>query len=114
MDLVLTHEEKRNKVGGGGWRLKTGRLFGAALGQPLLTAALCFPLFGFLADARLLVVPPPLQFPKEPFSGKLFLRNFERFLDVVIEDFDFHSSRVRTFPGKACAECLPDRPGGGV
>ena len=108
MNLFLTHEEKRNEAGVADGDSMNGKLFGATLGQPLLTAALGFPLFGFLADTRLFVIPPTFQFSKESFSGKLFLRNFERFLDVVIEDFNFHSSRVRTFPGKACAECLPD------
>ena|SRR5689334_11332797 len=102
------------------WQLEpTGpgkNLLRLALRQPLLTTPLRFPLLGFLPDARFLVVSPPLQFPEEPFARELFLRNFERFFDVVIEDFDFHSSRFRTFPGNACAECFPapDRLGGGV
>lgn len=78
-----------------------------ALRQPLLTATLSLTLLGFLPDARLLVVPPPLQFPEEPFPRELFLRNLERFFDVVIEDFDFHSFRFRTFPGDACANFFP-------
>ena len=90
------------------------RLFRPALRQPLLTATLGFPLFGFLADTGLFIIPPPLQFSEEPFPRKLFLRDFERFLDIVVEDFDFHSSLVCTFPGDACKEFFPKRPGGGV
>ena len=92
-------------------------LFRLALRQPLLTTPLRLPLLGLLPDARLLVVPPPLQFPEEPFPRELFLRNFERFFDVVIEDFDFHSFRFRAFPGDACANDIdfaPDRLSGGV
>src|SRR6476660_421809 len=89
-------------------------LFRPALRQPLLTATLGFPLFGFLADAGLFVIPPPLQFPEEPFPRKLFLCDFERFLDIVVEDFDFHSSLVCTFSGDACKEFFPKRPGRGV
>jgi len=33
-----------------------------------LTATLGFALLGFLADAGLLVIPPPLEFPEKPFS----------------------------------------------
>jgi hypothetical protein len=74
-----------------------------ALRKPLLTAPLRLALLGFLPDARLLVVPTAFQFPEEPFSREFLLCNFERFFNVVIEDFDFHPVRFRTFPGDACA-----------
>ncbi len=121
MDLVLAHEQEIDRDGCGETatrtiRLEEDSLLGLALRQPLLTTPLRFALFGFLPDARLLVVSPPLQFPEEPFPRKLFLRDFERLLDVVVEDFDFHSSRFRTFPGNACANfgLAPDRLRGEV
>jgi hypothetical protein len=36
------------------------------------------------------VKPSPLQFTEEAFACQLLLGNFERFLDVVVENFDFH------------------------
>ena len=79
-----------------------GRLLWLTLRQPLLTTTLCLALLGFLPDARLLVKPPTLQFPEESFSRELLFGNFEGFLDVIIEDFDFHGSSLRAFPGDAC------------
>jgi len=89
-----------------------GRLLWLTLRQPLLTTTLCLALLGFLPDARLLVKPPTLQFPEESFSRELLFGNFEGFLDVIIEDFDFHSSRLSTFPGDACTGffLVPARP----
>ena len=79
-----------------------GRLLWLTLRQPFLTPTLCLALLGFFPDARLLVKPPTLQFPEEAFPRELLFGNFEGFLDVIIEDFDFHSSRLSTFPGDAC------------
>ncbi len=77
------------------------------LRQPFLATPLRFPLLSLLPDARLFVVPTSLQFSEEPFARKLFLGNLERFFDVIIEDFDFHLFRFRTFPGDACANLGP-------
>ena len=79
-----------------------GRLLWLTLRQPFLTPPLRLALLGFLPDAGLFVKPPALQFAKESFPRELLLGNFEGFLDVIIEDFDFHSSRLSTFPGDAC------------
>ena len=79
-----------------------GRLLWLTLRQPLLTPPLCFALLGFLPYARLFIKPPTLQFAEESFPCELLLGNFEGFLDVIIEDFDFHSFRLCTFPGDAC------------
>lgn len=89
-----------------------GCLFRLTLRQPLLTPALRFALLGFFPDARLFVKPPPLQFTEESFPRELLLGNFERFLDIIIEDFDFHSSRLCAFPGDACTGffLVPVRP----
>ena len=81
---------------------RTERLLWLALRQPLLTAPLRFALLGFLPDTWLFVKPPALQFSEEPFPREFLLGNFESFLDVIIEDFDFHSSRLRAFPGDTC------------
>lgn len=89
-------------------------LFRPALRQPLLTATLSFPLFRLFPNTGLFVIPTALQFSEEPFSRQFFLRDFEGFLDIVVEDFDFHSSLVCAFPGDACTERLPERPGAGV
>lgn len=78
------------------------RLLWLTLRQPLLTTTLRFAFLGFLPDARLLVKPPALQFPEEAFPRELLFGNFEGFFNVIIEDFDFHSSRLFTFPGDAC------------
>jgi len=87
-------------------KLEDRFLFRLTLRQPLLAATLSLALLGFLPDARLLVKPAPLQFPEEPFAREFFLGDFERFINVVIEDFDFHSFRFRTFPGDACASLI--------
>ena len=79
-----------------------GPLLWLTLRQPLLTPSLCLALLGFLPDTRLLVKPSTLQFAEESFPREFLLGNFEGFLDVIIEDFDFHSSRLCTFPGDAC------------
>ena len=79
-----------------------GRLLRFTLRQPLLTPPLGFALLGFLPDARLLVKPSALQFAEESFPREFLLGDFEGFLDVIIEDFNFHSSRLCTFPGDAC------------
>jgi len=120
VDLLLTHGPERRADGRAeldesNELVRRGSL-GFALGQPLLTTSLRFPLLGLFPDAGLLVVPPPLQFAEEPFPRELLLRNFERFFDVVIEDFNFHACRLCTFSGDACPDFLrpTDRPGGGV
>jgi hypothetical protein len=79
-----------------------GRLLWLTLRQPLLTPPLCLTLLGFLPDTRLFVKSPALQFSEESFPREFLFGNFESFLDVIIEDFDFHSSRLCTFPGDAC------------
>ena len=79
-----------------------GRLLWLTLRQPLLTPPLRLALLGFLPDTRLFVKPPPLQFAEKSFPCEFFLGNFKGFLDVIIEDFDFHSFRLCTFPGDAC------------
>ena len=79
-----------------------GYLLWLTLRQPLLTPPLRLALLGFLPDTRLLVKPPALQFAEESFPREFLLGDFEGFLDVIIEDFDFHSSRLCTFPGDAC------------
>jgi hypothetical protein len=81
-----------------------GRLLWLALRQPLLTPPLRLALLGFLPNTRLFVKSPTLQFAEESFPRKFFLGNFEGFLDVIIEDFDFHSFRLCTFPGDACTD----------
>lgn len=93
-------------------KLVEGRLLRLTLRQPLLTPPLRFALLGFLPDTWLFVKPPPLQFAEESFPRKLLLGNFESFLDVVIEDFDFHSSGLCAFPGDACTGffLVPARP----
>jgi hypothetical protein len=77
------------------------------LRQQFLTPPLRLKLLGFLPDTRLLVKLPPLQFAEESFSREFLLGNFEGFLDVIIEDFDFHGSRLRAFPGDACINFSP-------
>jgi hypothetical protein len=68
-------------------------LLRTAFRQPLLPAALSFPLLGFAPDAGLLIVPTALEFSEQTFTGQLFLGDLERLLDVVVENFDFHSGR---------------------
>ena len=87
--------------------IRTGKLaeellLWLTLRQPLLTSPLRLALLGLFPDARLFVKPPAFQFAEESFPRELLLGNFEGFLDVIIEDFDFHSSRLSTFPGDAC------------
>jgi hypothetical protein len=84
-----------------------GRLLWLTLRQPLLTPPLRFALLGFLPDTRLFVKPSSFQFAEEPFPREFLLGNFEGFLDVIIEDFDFHSFRLCTFPGDACRGFFP-------
>lgn len=79
-----------------------GRLLWLTLRQPLLTPPLRLALLGFLSDTRLFVKSPAFQFAEESFPREFLLGNFEGFLDVIIEDFNFHSSRLCTFPGDAC------------
>ena len=79
-----------------------GFLLWFTLRQQLLTPPLRLKLLGFFPDTRLFVKPATLQFSEESFSREFFLGNFEGFLDVIIEDFDFHASRLSTFPGDAC------------
>jgi len=79
-----------------------GRLRRHTLCQQLITPTLRLKLLGFLPDTRLFIKHPPLQFAEESFSRELLLGNFEGFLDIIIEDFDFHASRLSTFPGDAC------------
>ena len=67
------------------------RLFGTTFCQPLLPASLGFPLLGFASDTRLFIVAPTLQFPEQTFACEFLLGNLESFLDVIIENFDFHS-----------------------
>jgi hypothetical protein len=107
-DLILAHGQGREMKPVRGmrsteWasRLK-GRLLWLTLRQPLLTPPLRFALLGFLPDTRLFVKPSALQFSEESFPREFLLGNFESFLDVIIEDFDFHSSRLCAFPGDAC------------
>jgi hypothetical protein len=66
------------------------RLLRAALGQPLLPTSLSFPFLGFASDAWLLIIAPALQFPEQAFTREFLLGNLESFLDVVVENFDFH------------------------
>src|SRR4051812_34249657 len=83
-------------------QLLEGRLFWLTLRQPLLTPPLCFSLLSLFPDTRLFVKPPTLQFAEEPFPREFFFGNFECFFDVIIEDFNFHSSDLCAFPGDAC------------
>jgi hypothetical protein len=83
-----------------------GRLLWFPLRQKFLTPPLRLAFLGFLPDARLFIKSPPLQFSEESFPSELLLGNFEGFLDVIIEDFDFHSSRLSTFPGDACTDFI--------
>lgn len=107
----LTENLGRNAIDRTG-KLLEGRLLWLTLRQPLLTPPLCFSLLSLFPDTRLFVKPPALQFTEESFPRELFLGNFERFLDVVIEDFDFHSSGLYAFPGDACTGffLVPARP----
>ncbi len=79
-----------------------GRLLWLTLRQQLLTPPLRLKLLGFLSDARLFVKPPPLQFAEESFPREFFLGNFESFLDIIIENFNFHAFSLRAFSGDAC------------
>jgi hypothetical protein len=89
-----------------------GRLLWLTLRQPLLTPPLCFSLLSLFPDTRLFVKPPALQFAEESFPREFLFGYFEGFLDVIIEDFDFHSFRLRAFPGNACTGLflVPTRP----
>jgi len=106
-DLILAHGQGgygglwRNAINRTGEPVE-GRLLWLTLRQPFLTPPLRLAFFGFLPDTRLLVKPPTLQFTEESFPREFLLGNLEGFLDVIIEDFDFHSSRLCTFPGNAC------------
>jgi len=106
-DLVLAHGRRRARKTFGECNQPIGQTCGKmllwlTLRQPLLTSPLCLALFSFLPDARLFVKSSTLQFAEESFSCKFFLRNFEGFFNVIIEDFDFHSFRLCAFPGDAC------------
>ena len=79
-----------------------GRLLWLTLRQQLITPPLRLKSLGLLPDTRLFVKTPPLQFAEESFSREFLLGNFEGFLDVIIENFDFHVSRLCAFPGDAC------------
>jgi hypothetical protein len=79
-----------------------GRLLWLTLRQQLLTPPLRLKLLGLLSDTRLFVKPPPLQFAEKSFPREFFLGNFEGFLDIIIEDFDFHAFSLHAFPGDAC------------
>ncbi len=79
-----------------------GRLLWITLRQQLITPPFRLKLLGFFPDTRLFVKSPPLQFAEESFPREFLLGNFEGFLDIVIEYFDFHASRLSTFPGDAC------------
>jgi hypothetical protein len=74
-----------------------------------LTPPLRLKLLGFSPDTRLFVKHPPFQFAEESFSCEFLLGNFERFLDIIIEDFDFHASRLCAFPGDACIGFLSQK-----
>ena len=122
-DLILAHGRGRNVNGLRGICQPNGQtegksLFRFTLRQPLLTPPLRFALLGFFSDTRLLVKPSALQFAEEPFPREFLFGDLEGFFDVIIEDFDFHSSRLSTFPGDACAgfflEPAWSRPGGAV
>ncbi len=76
------------------WRI----LFRTTFCQPLLPAPLGFPFFRLPPDARLLIIPPALQFSEQPFTGKFFLGDLESFLDIIIENFDFHIWTTFDFP----------------
>lgn len=108
MDKNWIRDLERNAINRTGKPVEV-RLLRLTLRQPLLTPTLRFAFLGFLPDARLLVKPPTLQFPEESFPREFFLGNFEGFFNVIIEDFDFHSSRLSTFPGNACIGFLRAR-----
>ncbi len=78
-----------------------GRLRWLTLRQQLLKPPPRLKLLGFLPNTRLFVKHPPLQFAEQSFSCQLLLGNLEGFLDIIIENFDFHASRLRAFPGNA-------------
>jgi len=84
-------------------RAVEGSLFRLPLRQPLLTPALRFTLLGFFPDARPFVKSSAFQFAEESFPREFFLGDLEGFFNVIIEDLDFHSFRLSTFPGDACA-----------
>ena len=67
--------------------------------QATVLVPLGFPLLGFLADAGLFVKAAALQLAKQALTGQLFLGDLQSLLNVVIEDFDFHSSCLCAFPG---------------
>ena len=81
-----------------------GRLLWITLRQQLVTPPFRLKLLGFLPDTRLFVKPPALQFAEESFTCQFLLGNLEGFLDIIIEDFDFHASRPCAFPGDACID----------
>ena len=84
-------------------RRARGRTLTLACASPTtFDAAVALKLLGFLSDARLFVKPPPLQFAEESFPREFFLGNFESFLDIIIEDFNFHAFSLHAFPGDAC------------
>ena len=77
------------------------RLPWLTLRQQLVTPTLRLKLLGFLPDTRLFEKHPPLQFAEQSFSCQLLLGNLEGFLDIIIENFDFHASYLCAFPGDA-------------
>lgn len=122
-DLILAHGRGKNVKALRGMCQPNGQaagkcLFRFTLRQPLLTPPLCFALLGFLSDTRLFIKPSALQFAEEPFPREFLFGNLEGFFNVIIEDFDFHSFRLSTFPGNACTgfflEPAWPRPGGAV
>jgi hypothetical protein len=66
----------------------------------VLTAPLSFALLGLLSHAGLLVKASAFQFAKQTFSGELLFGDFQRFLDVVVEDLDFHPVDFRLSQAK--------------
>ena len=96
MESQSEHEEAA------GARTTKGRLRWLTLRQQLLKPPPRLKLLGFLPDTRLFVKHPPLQFAEESFSCEFLLGDFEGFLDIIIEDLDFHAFRLRAFPGDAC------------
>ena len=96
----LSEDLGRNTIDRTG-KLLEGCLLWLTLRQPLLTPPLCFSLLSLFPDTRLFIKPPAFQFAEESFPRELFLGNFERFFDVIIEDFDFHSSGLCAFPSES-------------
>ena len=66
----------------------------AVLRQPFLAAALGFTFLILFLEAGFLVKSATFKLPEQALAGELLFGDLQGFFDIVIEDFDFHSSYV--------------------